>query len=172
MPGPAPSLPRERWPCGAVGRGDPGHGARWWQELGVHRYLEALLRQASMGAIVLAPALQAFTTVPREGEPPFSAAEFSDVSGEGCGDAAGGRGISSPPDPADVPLPAEMRALAELIGPYGMKFLSDNLMWHVGSQVTELKVGLGAGTGVGGPRPGSGDWDRGRAAGTRFGSTV
>ncbi|NWH49412.1 NCKPL protein, partial [Fregata magnificens] len=76
-------------------------------------YLEALLRQASTGAIILAPALQAFTTVPREGEPPFSAAEYSDVS--------------------------EMRALAELIGPYGMKFLSDNLMWHVGSQVTELK---------------------------------
>ncbi|NWR95387.1 NCKPL protein, partial [Furnarius figulus] len=76
-------------------------------------YLEALLRQASTGAIVLAPALQAFTTVPREDQPPFSAAEFSDVS--------------------------EMRALAELIGPYGMKFLSDNLMWHVGSQVTELK---------------------------------
>ncbi|NXN92888.1 NCKPL protein, partial [Rhinopomastus cyanomelas] len=76
-------------------------------------YLEALLRQASTGAIVLAPALQAFVTVPREGEPHFSAAEFSDIS--------------------------EMRALAELIGPYGMKFLSDNLMWHVGSQVTELK---------------------------------
>uniref|UniRef100_A0A8B9P5W7 NCK associated protein 1 like n=1 Tax=Apteryx owenii TaxID=8824 RepID=A0A8B9P5W7_APTOW len=76
-------------------------------------YLEALLRQASTGAIVLAPALQAFATVPREGEPAFSAAEFSDVS--------------------------EMRALAELIGPYGMKFLSDNLMWHVGSQVGELK---------------------------------
>uniref|UniRef100_U3JVU0 NCKPL protein n=1 Tax=Ficedula albicollis TaxID=59894 RepID=U3JVU0_FICAL len=57
--------------------------------------------------------LQAFTTVPREEQPPFSAAEFSDVS--------------------------EMRALAELIGPYGMKFLSENLMWHVGSQVTELK---------------------------------
>ncbi|OXB52456.1 hypothetical protein ASZ78_003229, partial [Callipepla squamata] len=76
-------------------------------------YLEALLRQASTGAIVLAPALQAFTTVPREGEPSFSAAEFSDVS--------------------------EMRALAELIGPYGMKFLSDNLMWHVSSQVAELK---------------------------------
>uniref|UniRef100_A0A8B9P3W0 NCK associated protein 1 like n=1 Tax=Apteryx owenii TaxID=8824 RepID=A0A8B9P3W0_APTOW len=79
----------------------------WWV------YLEALLRQASTGAIVLAPALQAFATVPREGEPAFSAAEFSDVS--------------------------EMRALAELIGPYGMKFLSDNLMWHVGSQVGELK---------------------------------
>ncbi|XP_025898572.1 nck-associated protein 1-like [Nothoprocta perdicaria] len=76
-------------------------------------YLEALLRQASSSAIVLAPALQAFATVPRDGEPGFSAAEFSDI--------------------------AEMRALAELIGPYGMKFLSDNLMWHVGSQVGELK---------------------------------
>ncbi|XP_062367057.1 nck-associated protein 1-like isoform X2 [Cinclus cinclus] len=76
-------------------------------------YLEALLRQASTGAVLLSPALQAFTTVPREEQPPFSAAEFSDVS--------------------------ELRALAELIGPYGMKFLSENLMWHVGSQVTELK---------------------------------
>lgn len=38
-----------------------------------------------------------------------------------------------------------MRALAELLGPYGMKFLSDNLMWHVTSQVGELKVGRGAG---------------------------
>ncbi|KAM6994069.1 nck-associated protein 1-like [Passerculus sandwichensis] len=76
-------------------------------------YLEALLRQASTGAVLLSPALQAFTTVPREEQPPFSAAEFSDVS--------------------------EMRALAELIGPYGMRFLSENLMWHVGSQVAELK---------------------------------
>ncbi|TRZ11597.1 hypothetical protein HGM15179_015504 [Zosterops borbonicus] len=76
-------------------------------------YLEALLRQASTGAVLLSPALQAFVTVPREEQPPFSAAEFSDVS--------------------------EMRALAELIGPYGMRFLSENLMWHVGSQVTELK---------------------------------
>ncbi|KAM7028318.1 LOW QUALITY PROTEIN: nck-associated protein 1-like [Acridotheres tristis] len=44
-------------------------------------YLEALLRQASTGAVLLSPALQAFTTVPREEQPPFSAAEFSDVSG-------------------------------------------------------------------------------------------
>ena len=34
----------------------------------------------------------------------------------------------------------ELRALAELIGPYGLKFLSDNLMWHITSQVSELKV--------------------------------
>lgn len=32
-----------------------------------------------------------------------------------------------------------MRALAELLGPYGMKFLSENLMWHVTSQIVELK---------------------------------
>ncbi|XP_027563216.1 nck-associated protein 1-like, partial [Neopelma chrysocephalum] len=44
-------------------------------------YLEALLRQASAGSVVLAPALQAFSTVPREEQPPFSAAEFSDISG-------------------------------------------------------------------------------------------
>ena len=34
----------------------------------------------------------------------------------------------------------ELRALAELLGPYGMKFLSENLMWHVTSQIVELKV--------------------------------
>ncbi|XP_006035394.1 nck-associated protein 1-like [Alligator sinensis] len=76
-------------------------------------YLEALLRQASMGTIVLSPAMEAFMSLPREGEGSFSAQEFSDIT--------------------------EMRALAELLGPYGMKFLSDNLMWHVTSQVGELK---------------------------------
>lgn len=30
--------------------------------------------------------------------------------------------------------------MAELLGPYGMKFLSENLMWHVTSQIVELKV--------------------------------
>lgn len=34
----------------------------------------------------------------------------------------------------------ELRALAELIGPYGMKYLNESLMWHIASQVTELKV--------------------------------
>jgi len=33
-----------------------------------------------------------------------------------------------------------LQALAELIGPYGLKFLGENLMWHITSQVTELKV--------------------------------
>jgi hypothetical protein len=34
----------------------------------------------------------------------------------------------------------ELRGLAELIGPYGMKYLNESLMWHIASQVTELKV--------------------------------
>ncbi|XP_045322787.1 nck-associated protein 1-like [Leopardus geoffroyi] len=76
-------------------------------------YLESLLRQASSGTIILSPAMQAFISLPREGEQNFSAEEFSDIS--------------------------EMRALAELLGPYGMKFLSENLMWHVTSQIMELK---------------------------------
>ncbi|XP_015742362.1 LOW QUALITY PROTEIN: nck-associated protein 1-like [Coturnix japonica] len=78
-------------------------------------YLEGLMRQASTGAIVppLPPSSAHSTTVARDGEPSFSAAEFSDCF--------------------------RMRALAELIGPYGMKFMSDNLMWHVSSQVAELK---------------------------------
>ncbi|KAK7809723.1 hypothetical protein U0070_010519 [Myodes glareolus] len=76
-------------------------------------YLESLLRQASSGVIVLSPAMQAYISLPRDGEQNFSAEEFSDIS--------------------------EMRALAEILGPYGMKFLSENLMWHVTSQIVELK---------------------------------
>jgi NCK-associated protein 1 len=34
----------------------------------------------------------------------------------------------------------ELRALAELIGPYGMKFLSEGLMRQISCQVEELKV--------------------------------
>lgn len=34
---------------------------------------------------------------------------------------------------------SELRALTELIGPYGMRYLSESLMWHIASQVTELK---------------------------------
>lgn len=55
------------------------------------RYLESLLRQASGGTIILSPAMQAFISLPREGEQNFSAEEFSDVSGElGAGSASFG----------------------------------------------------------------------------------
>lgn len=33
----------------------------------------------------------------------------------------------------------ELRALGELIGPYGIRYLNESLMWHIASQVTELK---------------------------------
>jgi len=33
----------------------------------------------------------------------------------------------------------ELRALAQIIGPYGMKFLNESLIWHISSQITELK---------------------------------
>ena len=36
-------------------------------------------------------------------------------------------------------LSTELRALVELIGPYGIRLLNETLMWHIGSQVTELK---------------------------------
>ncbi|KAM8977568.1 nck-associated protein 1-like [Pelodytes ibericus] len=78
-------------------------------------YLECLLRQASIGLIVYSPAMKSFVDLPKEirGEQGLNAEEYSDIS--------------------------EMKALAELIGPYGIKFLSENLMWHVTSQVVELK---------------------------------
>lgn len=36
----------------------------------------------------------------------------------------------------------ELRALAELIGPFGMRYMGERLMSHVASQVDELKVQL------------------------------
>ncbi|XP_060677133.1 nck-associated protein 1-like [Hemiscyllium ocellatum] len=76
-------------------------------------YLESLLRQASTGIIIHSPAVRAFVTIPAENVQIFNAEEYSDVS--------------------------ELQSLAELIGPYGMKHLSEHLMWHITSQVNELK---------------------------------
>ncbi|TMS19351.1 Nck-associated protein 1-like [Larimichthys crocea] len=76
-------------------------------------YLESLLRQASNALIVHCPTMHCFVSQSSENEPSFKAEEFSDIS--------------------------ELQALVELIGPYGVKFLSENLMWHITSQVSELK---------------------------------
>lgn len=73
-----------------------------------------LLRRVSAGHICFSPLQQAFVSLTAEGAVPFNAEEFSDVN--------------------------ELRALAELIGPYGMKLLNETLMWHTASQVQELKV--------------------------------
>ncbi|KAG9491698.1 hypothetical protein GDO78_000286 [Eleutherodactylus coqui] len=78
-------------------------------------YLECLLRQASSGLVVYSPSMKCFIDIPKEmsGEQGLNADEYTDAS--------------------------EIKALAEMLGPYGMKFLSENLMWHVTSQVAELK---------------------------------
>ena len=34
--------------------------------------------------------------------------------------------------------PSELRSLAELLGPYGIKLFDETLLWHIQSQVTEL----------------------------------
>lgn len=89
------------------------HGERTITSLYSNWYLEVLLRRVSAGQICYSPIQKAFVTLPTEGPVPFCAEEYSDVN--------------------------ELRALAELIGPFGMKYCSENLMWHVASQVSELK---------------------------------
>lgn len=89
------------------------HGDKTITSLYTNWYLEVLLRKVSTGQIVYSPVQKAFITLPSEQPVPFLAEEFSDVT--------------------------ELRALAELIGPYGIKYLNESLMWHVASQVTELK---------------------------------
>ncbi|CAB1328082.1 unnamed protein product [Coregonus sp. 'balchen'] len=72
-----------------------------------------VFNNVSNGHIAYFPAMKAFVNLPTENELIFNAEEYSDIS--------------------------EMRSLSELLGPYGMKFLSESLMWHISSQVAELK---------------------------------
>jgi len=76
-------------------------------------YSDILLRRVSAGHICFSSTLKSFVSLTAEGAIPFNAEEFSD--------------------------PTELRALVELIGPYGIRLLNETLMWHIGSQVTELK---------------------------------
>ncbi|XP_034022052.1 nck-associated protein 1-like [Thalassophryne amazonica] len=89
------------------------HGGQTITTLYTNWYLESLLRQASNSIIVHCPTMHCFVNQTTENESGFRAEEFSDV--------------------------LELQALAELIGPYGLKFLGENLMWHITSQVCELK---------------------------------
>uniref|UniRef100_A0A8C5CSK3 NCK associated protein 1 like n=1 Tax=Gadus morhua TaxID=8049 RepID=A0A8C5CSK3_GADMO len=73
-------------------------------------YLESLLRHASGSLIAHSPTMQCFINQPSDSDLSFRADEFSDIS--------------------------ELQSLAQLIGPYGLKYLSENLMWHITSQVS------------------------------------
>jgi NCK-associated protein 1 len=78
-------------------------------------YLEVLLRRVSMGQVVYSPNYKAFVTLVTDADKqlPLQAEEYADLM--------------------------ELRALAELIGPYGMKYLSEGLMRQISCQVEELK---------------------------------
>ncbi|CAP24240.1 Protein CBR-GEX-3 [Caenorhabditis briggsae] len=40
--------------------------------------------------------------------------------------------------------PQELRALVQIIGPYGIKFMSERLIWHVASQIMEMSKIVGS----------------------------
>ncbi|XP_033101445.1 nck-associated protein 1-like isoform X1 [Anneissia japonica] len=76
-------------------------------------YLETLLRRVTAGQICYSPYQKAFVSLAPDPQLPFNAEEYTDIT--------------------------ELRALAELLGAYGMKFLRESLMWHIASQIGELK---------------------------------
>lgn len=80
-------------------------------------YSDVLLRKVSGGNIVFSMNQRAFVSITPEGCIPFNPEEFSDFN--------------------------ELRSLAELIGPYGIKMINEQLMWHIANQVQELKRMVG-----------------------------
>lgn len=76
-------------------------------------YLDVLMRRVSGGQAIYSHNHKAFITILSDPQHTFQIEEFADL--------------------------IELRALAELIGPYGMKHLSEKLMGHISSQVEELK---------------------------------
>ncbi|XP_071795826.1 nck-associated protein 1-like isoform X3 [Asterias amurensis] len=89
------------------------HGEKTITMLYTNWYLEVLLRRVTSGQICFSPYQRAFISLAPDPQLPFNAEEYTDVT--------------------------ELRSLAELIGAYGMKFLHESLMWHIASQVSELK---------------------------------
>uniref|UniRef100_A0A9J2PDS2 Membrane-associated protein gex-3 n=1 Tax=Ascaris lumbricoides TaxID=6252 RepID=A0A9J2PDS2_ASCLU len=74
-------------------------------------YLEVVLRRMSAGHILFTPHLAALIPNP-EYQHPFNPDQYTDTR--------------------------ELRALAQLLGPYGVKFMSERLIWHVACQINEL----------------------------------
>ncbi|CAL8120463.1 unnamed protein product [Orchesella dallaii] len=89
------------------------HGEKTVAQLYTQWYTEVLLRRVSNGNIIFSGNQKAFVNLTPDTSVPFSAEEFSDIT--------------------------ELRALAELIGPYGMKHLNETLMLQIASQLQELK---------------------------------
>lgn len=79
-------------------------------------YLEVLLRRASSGHMVWSEHLRTML-------------------------AAGQDQLSFMPD--HYSDPQELRALVQIIGPYGIKFMTERLIWHVASQINEMSKIVG-----------------------------
>jgi NCK-associated protein 1 len=94
---------------------DP-HGEKTIAHLYCHYYTTALLnrvKNSPPGHIVYSPCQKSFVSLTALGAQPFNVEEFSDVN--------------------------ELRALSDLIGPYGMKLLNETLVWEVAREVADLK---------------------------------
>lgn len=89
------------------------HGEKTIAALYNQWYSEVLLRRVSSGNIIFSMNQKAFVSINQEGNIPFTPQEFSDIN--------------------------ELRALVELVGPYGIKIMNESLMWHIANQVQELK---------------------------------
>nr|NVI74282.1 HEM-protein [Cucujiformia] len=89
------------------------HGDKTIAAIYTQWYSEVFLRRVSGGNIIFSTNQRSFVSLTVEGSIPFNPEEYSDIN--------------------------ELRALAELIGPYGMKQINETLMWHIASQVVELK---------------------------------
>ncbi|OQV13186.1 Membrane-associated protein Hem [Hypsibius exemplaris] len=76
-------------------------------------YLDTLLRRVTAGHIVFSPLQKAFVAILDTGAQAVRPEDYANLT--------------------------ELRALAELIGPYGMKYLYETLTWNVASQIGELK---------------------------------
>ncbi|KRY35987.1 Nck-associated protein 1 [Trichinella spiralis] len=85
-------------------------------------YLEVLLRRVSNYQILYSGHLRTFVSNPMsEVATSFFPEEYTDYPG------------------LHLNFVVELCALAEILGAYGMKFLSERLMWHVAGQISELK---------------------------------
>ncbi|VDL61930.1 unnamed protein product [Hymenolepis diminuta] len=76
-------------------------------------YADDFIQQAYVGHFVFSPLLKSFVTMPSPDAPRFRAEEYADL--------------------------AELRALSELIGPVGIKYLDSRIVDQIGSRVEEVK---------------------------------
>lgn len=75
-------------------------------------YLEVLLRKASIGQLIYSEHLREFIGTSELVLLPFLPEQYTDTK--------------------------ELRALVQLIGPYGVKVMAEKLVWHVARQINEL----------------------------------